>query len=146
MKTNFNRTIQTIAEAKTYLKELFNNGESYHPDECAVFIEWNIGYEPHVYECIQMDALMEQVRNLSDEITFSCYGYFIALMRLRDGEGIYLASINAIFSAPEDEPIFDLDGILIDKLPASVFNGVTELERIEVWNRFKFDIYPSIDY
>ena len=40
MKTNLNRKIETIEDAKQFLSELFNNDEAYHPEDNANDIEF----------------------------------------------------------------------------------------------------------
>jgi hypothetical protein len=46
IKTNLNRTIKTIDDAKAYIKELYDNNELYHLEDDAKDIIWNKGIEP----------------------------------------------------------------------------------------------------
>ena len=61
MKTNLDRTINNMEEAKSFLRDLNKNGEEYHPEDDAHTIEWN-GIEeaerPTQAQCEQLNKLM----------------------------------------------------------------------------------------
>lgn len=63
MKTTLPPAITTIEEAKTFLTDLYNNGESYHPEDSAHDILWHIA-APTEDECNRLDKCMEDIYNL----------------------------------------------------------------------------------
>ena len=66
MKTNLNRQILSIEDAKAYLRELARNNEDYHPDDSADTIIWERGLAPDANECALLDALMDACRDFLD--------------------------------------------------------------------------------
>lgn len=65
MKTKLPERISTIDEAKVFLTELYNNGESFHPEDDANDIAWEIGDEiPTHKEAEKLNELMEDIYNL----------------------------------------------------------------------------------
>jgi hypothetical protein len=64
MKTNLPDSINTIDEAKTFLTDLFNNGESFHPEDDAFDINWPKGEQPTDEECSKLNNLMADIYNL----------------------------------------------------------------------------------
>jgi hypothetical protein len=65
MKTNLDRKINSIEDARAYLRELDTNGEAYHPDDSADSVEWD-GNAPDANECILLDSLMDACRDFLD--------------------------------------------------------------------------------
>ena len=65
MTTNLTRTIDSPETAKAFLRDLHNNGESYHPDDSADSVEWS-GDDPDANECIKLDSLMDACRDFLD--------------------------------------------------------------------------------
>ena len=65
MKTNLNRKIASIEDARQYLSELHDNDEAYHPDDSADSVEWS-GNAPDANECIKLDELMDACRDFLD--------------------------------------------------------------------------------
>lgn len=61
MKTNINITINTVEEAKAFLTELYNNGESYHPEDDANEL---VGDPFTKEEGLKLNELMESIYNL----------------------------------------------------------------------------------
>ncbi len=57
MKTNLPQAITTPAEAAIFLTELYNNGESYHPDDDATEFFGPV-------DGAQLNKLMEDIHNL----------------------------------------------------------------------------------
>lgn len=68
MKTNLNVPITNSEEAKNYIVELFNNDESYHPEDSAFDIVWNEENPEHPTdeELKKMDENMELVYKFAD--------------------------------------------------------------------------------
>lgn len=60
MKTDLNRTIASVDDAKQFLIDLFNNGESYHPEDSAFDIIWD-DIEPSKAQLEELDNLMAAV-------------------------------------------------------------------------------------
>lgn len=60
MKTNLDVTIKNIDEAKSFLKELYFNGESYHPEEDANDVIWLFSTPPSKKEKKKLNMLMEK--------------------------------------------------------------------------------------
>lgn len=63
LRTNVNRVIKTKEDAEAYLTELFNNGESYHPEDNAHDIIWNTA-SPTSWEKKKLNRLMKQVNTI----------------------------------------------------------------------------------
>lgn len=63
MTTTLPTEIKTIEQAKAYLAELYNNGESYHPEDPANLVDWQFT-EPTADECLQLDKLMSDIYKL----------------------------------------------------------------------------------
>lgn len=64
MKTSLPQSIQTIDQAKVLLTDLYNNGESFHPEDDATQIEWDTCDEPTEAECILLNKLMGDIYDL----------------------------------------------------------------------------------
>lgn len=68
MKTNLPNSITTIAEAKVFITELHTNGESYHPEADAHYVNWlsiqDITNEPTYNEATHLNTLMGEIYNL----------------------------------------------------------------------------------
>lgn len=73
LKTSIPDTITTIDQAKEYLKQLFDNNESYHPDDSADSISWDVELTPE--KAAQMDILMNSIYNLpcTGEYSYNCF-------------------------------------------------------------------------
>ncbi len=65
MKTTLPTRINTVAEAQAFLKELYTNGESFHPEDDALNIDWDCDPRPTVDEQFRLNLLMEDIYNLS---------------------------------------------------------------------------------
>ena len=76
MKTNLDQPITNADEAKAYLTELFNNGESYHPEDDANDIIWT-DFEPTEEELNRLNENMELVYKVAD---FDPCGFLLKLM------------------------------------------------------------------
>lgn len=62
MKTSLPIAIHTIAEAKKFLKELYNNNESFHPEDNAKDIITSNGKRLFTdSEADKLNALMDQI-------------------------------------------------------------------------------------
>lgn len=59
MKTVLPENITTIAQAEEFLKALYINGESFHPEDDAHDVLWAV--EPTSAECDQLNKLMEDI-------------------------------------------------------------------------------------
>ena len=66
MKTNLNRTITNQEEAEAFLSELFENGESFHPEDDAHQIIWSCEQPPTAEECDKLNVLMNDCINVGD--------------------------------------------------------------------------------
>jgi hypothetical protein len=78
MKTTLPIAIHTIAEAKKFLKELYINDESFHPEDCAKnIIIYKTGKRLFTdSEADKLNSLMDQIYYLKD---FDPCGYIITL-------------------------------------------------------------------
>lgn len=63
MRTQLPFCIDTVEEAQEFLRELFDNGESYHPEDDAHDIIWN-GTHVDMFEKDRLNELMEDMREL----------------------------------------------------------------------------------
>lgn len=63
MKTALPNQISTLEQAKSYLKNLYENGDSYHPEDSAADCFENIDAET----AKRMDDLMDQVYSFASE-------------------------------------------------------------------------------
>lgn len=63
MKTKLPNNIKTIDQAKTFLQELVENGESYHPEDSALMII-GPGFHATTQEREQLDNLMRDIYTL----------------------------------------------------------------------------------
>lgn len=84
MKTQLPESINTLEEAKNFLQLLHANGESFHPEDSAHDIVWDIPEPPNKHECDQLNALMDQVYYFFNEETFDPCGYLLDLCRKDD--------------------------------------------------------------
>lgn len=86
MKTKLPDSIKTVEEAKAFLTELHNNGESYHPEDDAVDIEWGEGVEPPTAaEAFHLNSLMYDIYHLPGNIgptpmEFDPCGFYLDLL------------------------------------------------------------------
>lgn len=64
MQTQLPTQIDSIAQAKYFLTNLYNNGECFHPDDDTHDIIWKNG-TPSYAEREQLNKLMEDISNLS---------------------------------------------------------------------------------
>lgn len=85
MKTKLPESINTVEEAKDFLQNLHNNGESYHPEDDAHDILWT-GANPTPEECDQLNKLMSDIYENIDfyETGFDPCGFLLDLAR-KDG-------------------------------------------------------------
>lgn len=65
MKTQLPLEIKTIKGAEQFLTDLYNNGESFHPEDDAHEIIWS-GKAPTESECNQLNELMDAIYQLED--------------------------------------------------------------------------------
>jgi len=63
LKTKLPEAISTVKEAKLFLSELYNNNESFHPEDDANDIVWQTT-EPNEDERKQLNKLMDDIYNL----------------------------------------------------------------------------------
>ena len=77
MKTNLNRVIATVDDAKEFLRELCDNNEVYHPEDDAHDIIWYACDEPTDAEKDQLNSLMQSIYGLDDSNTFDPCGFII---------------------------------------------------------------------
>lgn len=69
MKTELPEKITTIEEAENLLSALWENGESFHPEDNAHDIIWGTipkDEQPTAAECDKLNALMSQIYDLKD--------------------------------------------------------------------------------
>ena len=66
MKTKFPEGISTTKEAEKFLKELYDNGESFHPEDDVFTIIWDLDPQPDTLELIHLDKLMRDIWNLPE--------------------------------------------------------------------------------
>lgn len=84
MKTKLPQSITTQAEAEAFLKELYNNGEIYHPEDDAHGIIWNLPEgqdEPTNEECDLLNDLMDQCTFIKN---WDACGYINGLLRAEE--------------------------------------------------------------
>jgi len=84
MKTNLDRTITTQDEAEDFLSELFENGESFHPEDDAHQIIWSCNPAPTDEECDKLNTLISQIYNLPNYPEFDPCEYFCELHEEED--------------------------------------------------------------
>lgn len=144
MRTKLFRSIDNEQEARQFLKELFDNGESYHPEDDArdiIFPEVNPTYD----ERNKLNSLMAQSYNLLSD-TFDPAGYLLALLRLQEGTAIELKSLNCIFyTVDEEETDYRIDGIDAQYIPTGFFKNVSQADRDEVYKHYKIDLFETIE-
>lgn len=145
MKTNFNRKITSIIEAKCYLFDLHTNREAYHPEDDAEDICWALPptQKPTVKEIREMNRLKEEIYQFFDVEKFDPCGFFLDLIK-ENWTTIYLPSIDAIMSAPDDRPEFYFNNVMADLLPDDYLKKVSKADQQLAWNTFKYDIDPFI--
>lgn len=83
MKTKLPDSIKTVEEAKVFLTELHNNGESYHPEDSPHDIAWAEGVEPPTHEeCEKLYRLMDDIYNLPGNTgeQFDPCGFYLDLL------------------------------------------------------------------
>lgn len=81
MKTVLPSSIETIEQAKAYLTDLYNNGESYHPEDGAENVSWNLHANdiPTETECIFMDKLMNDIYRIAKGTDFDPCEFLLEL-------------------------------------------------------------------
>lgn len=65
MLTNIPESITTLQQAKDYLTELYNNCESYHPEDNAFSIVWG-STNPTEAEMHQLNKAMSDIYKLTE--------------------------------------------------------------------------------
>ena len=87
MKTNLNRTISTQEEAEDFLNELFENGESFHPEDDAKNII-KIATGVRIFtdeEADKLNELMSSIYEIKDaDEDFDACGYLLDLQEEED--------------------------------------------------------------
>ena len=63
MKTQLPKEITTIEQAKDFLTDLYNNNETYHPEDDAHDILWET-FNPSYEERDQLNKLMDEIYDL----------------------------------------------------------------------------------
>lgn len=71
MKTTLPPDIMTIIEAKKFLTELYNNGESFHPQDDATLIDWDCE-PPTKEEADQLNILMYDIYQIGVSLFDPC--------------------------------------------------------------------------
>lgn len=88
MKTNLPESINSIEEAKDFLRNLYINGESFHPEDDAHNISWGACEEPTPEECDKLNNLMSDIYEVAKGTDFDPCGYILELdpdyVRMRD--------------------------------------------------------------
>lgn len=66
MKTTLPTEIKSIEEAKSFLTDLFNNNEGFHPEDDANDVIWNLPEEekPSKEDCDKLNELMGNIYDL----------------------------------------------------------------------------------
>ena len=82
MKTNLNREIKTLDDAKQFLKDLYNNNESFHPEESA---HECIDHLATPAECDKVDDLIDFIYNTFPN--FDPCGYYLQLSAEEKNKG-----------------------------------------------------------
>lgn len=67
MKTALPDKISTIEEAKSFLTELYNNNEQFHPEDDAHDIVWQSA-SPTPEQCDQLNKMMEDIYALPENM------------------------------------------------------------------------------
>jgi hypothetical protein len=151
MKTKLPSAITTIEEAKSFLRELYVNGESFHPEDAAQDIVWALPKEqqPTTNECIKLNNLMNEIYNLegngnSQKMAFDPCGYLLELQHenkeylLKDHSG---RGESRTMSYVDFVPhIWDLDSFNEDEdMSLGEF-----LSTAEIGDTFEFDAAQSL--
>jgi len=87
MKTNLNRTITTQEDAEYFLSELFENGESFHPeDDARNIIKFATGERIFTdEEADKLNDLMSSIYEIQDsDEDFDACGYLLDLQEEED--------------------------------------------------------------
>jgi hypothetical protein len=86
MKTPLPTDIKTIEQAKEFLSALHGNGETFHPEDDAFDILWNMPEQdmPTMAECERLNKLMDEIYNLEgnndpQNMVFDPCGYLLDL-------------------------------------------------------------------
>lgn len=98
MKTNLDRRINSIREAKAFLFELYKNGEGINPDDDAHEIVWGQpSIAPSYDELEQLNKLMGRVWAIARRSFFDPHEYILdKLMPYREPEGHRLIDFESI--------------------------------------------------
>ena len=130
MRTNLNRQILSIEDAKSYLRELATNGEAYHPDDSADSIEWHEN-APDANECIKMDGLMDACRDFLDPCE-ELLALAHAEKKYIFGAGLKISGYDAYFIEDVDANGIDIHEYLNTSEIGDRFLGMSnELRRIK---------------
>ncbi len=137
MKTSLPESIKTIDEAKAFLTDLYNNGESYHPEDSAEGIVWNNGVEVSPAEAEQLDSLMSDIYMLpgndgrhNDPLAFDPAGF---LLELDPDYNKMVADDN------EEDTVYNEDGNSPGKLSAPEHFGSGENINVYGYETQNFD-------
>lgn len=80
MKTILPQSIHTVDDAQQFLKSLFDNDESYHPEDDAFDIIWKCEQPPNHDEKLKMNQLMNEIYELKD--SFDPCDYLCELLNI----------------------------------------------------------------
>ncbi len=78
MKTNLDRTITTQDEAESFLSELFDNGESFHPEDDARNII-KFATAERIFTDEEADKLNDLMSSIYEILDFDPCGYLLDL-------------------------------------------------------------------
>lgn len=129
MKTDLNAKITNSAEAKAYIIALFNNDESYHPEDDAFDIVWAIeeSEEPTEGELNQLNANMELVYKVA---AFDPCELLNVLLEVKNNdqnynvEGINTTAVEAGYEIPNHDGVDVLvSGEMYEQLKSNFDEG-----------------------
>lgn len=116
MKTSLPEKIDTVEQAKNFLRELHKNGETFHPEDDAHTIVWETAVVSES-ERNQLNKLTEDIYNLegnqkgADAMVFDPCWYLLNLQAIDEmevTEGLLKTMERHIhlLANPEEDPIF----------------------------------------
>jgi hypothetical protein len=79
MKTVLPERINSIEEAKDFLTALYNNRESFHPEDDAHDILWDNDATPTPAECDNLNDLMSDIYGVAKGTDFDPCGFILEL-------------------------------------------------------------------
>lgn len=85
MKTNLFQPITNVTEAKAYLTELFNNDESFHPEDDATDIIWEGDIAPTEEEINLLNSNHEKIYEFESAEFCPC-GFLCELLAAANGD------------------------------------------------------------